>query len=150
MKRRVLGLLALSLTLPSVGAAQQDTAGVRKTIEAIAVLSQAEDVTALDSIWSDAPSVRVIEGAGVNRGWADYRDHHLMPEFKTLKLSVYRYFEVEPQVRGETAWAAFRYELVGRAASGAVAVDGRGTAVLEWQAGRWRLVHLHTSGRRRP
>ena len=29
--------------------------------------------------------IHIIEGAGVNHGWADYRDHHLGPELETVR-----------------------------------------------------------------
>ncbi len=94
--------------------------------------------------------MRVIEGAGVNRGWVDYRDHHLAPELAEFTNFRYRYYEVEPQVRGNVAWASFRYELIADTPQGHVEVDGRGTAILERRGGRWLVVHTHTSGRRRP
>jgi ketosteroid isomerase-like protein len=48
------------------------------------------------------------------------------------------------------AWTPFRYELSADTPQGHVELEGRGTAVLEKRAGRWVIVHLHTSGRRKP
>ena len=57
---------------------------------------------------------------------------------------------VEPQVRGDVAWSSFRYDLAVDTQRGHLEREGRGTAVLERRDGRWLIVHLHTSGRRKP
>lgn len=136
--------------LPLGASAQSaDDQQVVRVVEALASLSQAKDLAGLDTLYAPDAWVRVIEGAGVNRGWLDYRDHHLGPELKEMPNFRYRYYEVEPQVRGSVAWASFRYDLAADTPRGHVESEGRGTAVLEKRAGRWLVVHLHTSGRRR-
>ncbi len=85
----------------------------------------------------------------MNHGWVDYRDHHLAPELERTEAFAVRYFAVEPVVRGDVAWASFRYELDAQMDGNALELEGRGTAVLERREGRWLIVHLHTSGRRR-
>jgi ketosteroid isomerase-like protein len=144
----VFGALALGAGLP-LPAQTPDTAGVRQVVEALARYTQEKNVAALDTLYAPDAWVRIIEGAGVNNGWVDYRDHHLRPELEEMQEFRYRYFDVEPQVRGEVAWAAFRYELSAHTPRAHVQVDGRGTAVLERRGGRWLVVQLHTSGRRR-
>lgn len=126
-----------------------DHEAVRRVVEAVAELSQAKDLAALDTLYAPDTWVRIIEGAGVNQGWADYRDHHLKPELAEFDNFKYRYYEIEPQVRGSVAWAPFRYELSVDTPRGHVEVEGRGTAILEKRNGRWVIVHMHTSGRRR-
>ena len=61
----------------------------------------------------------------------------------------YRYYGVEPQVRGNVAWASFRYEVSADLPERHVAAEGRGTAVLEKRGERWVVVHQHTAGRRK-
>ncbi len=122
---------------------------VRGVIEALASFSQAKNVAGLDTLYAPDAWVRIVEGAGVNRGWTDYRDHHLAPELAEFQNFRYRYYDIEPQVRGSVAWAAFRYELVADTPQVHVEVDGRGTAILEKRGGRWLVVQTHTSGRRR-
>jgi ketosteroid isomerase-like protein len=117
-------------------------------VEAVAASAQAKDLTGLDTLYAPDPWVRIIEGAGVNNGWRDYRDHHLAPELAAFENLHYRFFDVAPQVRGMVAWAPFRYDLAADTPTGHVEVEGRGTAVLERRNGRWLVVHLHTSGRR--
>ena len=130
-------------------AAAGDTQAVRQAVERVAELTQTKNLAALDSLFAPDAWLRVIEGSGVNAGWLDYRDHHLGPElaeFTTIRL---RHYEIEPQVRGDVAWAPFRYELIVDSQQGHSEVDGRGTAILERRGGRWLVVHMHTSGRRR-
>lgn len=151
MARALKGLAVLMLPVFARIAAGQtdDAAAVRRVVETVAAHSQAKDLAALDTLYAHDPWVRIIEGAGVNNGWLDYRDHHLKPELAEFENFRYRYFDIEPQVRGSVAWAAFRYELTVDTPQGHVEVDGRGTAVLEKRDYRWVIVHLHTSGRRR-
>jgi hypothetical protein len=141
--------------LSSVGgttaAAQTGSADtVAGVLTVFAALTQDKDVAGMDTLVAHDTWVRIIEGAGVNEGWADYRDHHLVPELAEFENFRYRYFAIEPQVRGTVAWAPFQYDLAADTPRGHVAVEGRGTAVLEYRNGRWVIVHLHTSGRRKP
>jgi ketosteroid isomerase-like protein len=142
-------VLAGHLCVRSARAQTADEAAVRRVIEAIAAFSEAKDMAGLDTLYAGDAWVQIIEGSGVNRGWVDYRDHHLQPELAEFRNFRYRCFEIEPQVRGAVAWAPFRYELAVDTQDGHVEVEGRGTAILERRGGRWLVVHLHTSGRRR-
>jgi len=146
----ILAILALPLRAGTASGQTDDAAAVRAVITAVAALSEAKDLAGLDTLYAPDPWVRIIEGAGVNNGWTDYRDHHLKPELAEFENFRYRYFDIEPQVRGMVAWAAFRYELAVDSPRGHVEVEGRGTAILEKRGGRWLIAHLHTSGRRKP
>ena len=144
--------LLFGLTLAfSAHAQAQDTATsdeVRHVIEAVNLAMEAGDWATLDTLFSSGRGLHIIEGAGVNHGWADYRDNHLAPELESFEDFSYRWFAIEPVVDGDASWAAFRYELSANTSAGAVNVEGRGTIVLQRRDGRWRVVHLHTSGRR--
>jgi len=144
--------LASLLAAPARPAAAQDAEAdaVRGVLEAWAARTQAKDLAGLDTLVAPDAWVQIIEGAGVNRGWLDYRDRHLAPELGEFREFAYRVFDIEPQVRHAVTWAPFRYELSAETSRGRVDVEGRGTAVLEKRDGRWLIVHLHTSGRRRP
>ncbi len=149
--RRMLLLMSaatVALALPSHVAAQDDEAAeIRSLMERVASLMQAGDLAPLDEIYAPGRGVHIIEGAGVNHGWEEYRDHHLKPELEAFENFKYRFFSIEPQVRGEVAYTAFRYELSADTDRGHVEIEGRGTAILEKMDGRWRIVHTHTSGR---
>lgn len=147
--RLVVALGMLTGAVPAVVSAQTPEQRVTRVVEALASLSVAKDLAGLDTLYAPDAWVRVIEGAGVNKGWVDYRDHHLGPELKEMENFRYRYYEIEPQVRGNVAWASFRYDLAADTPRGHAEAEGRGTAVLEQRNGRWLVVHLHTSGRRK-
>jgi len=145
----VLGVLALGGSRLAAQNSDPEVRKVRGVVEALARKVQEGDLDALDTLYAEGRGVHIIEGSGVNHGWADYRQHHLEPELAQFKNFAYRYFGVEPVVRGNVSWASFRYELSTDTPSGHVEVEGRGTAVLERRSGQWRVVHLHTSGRRK-
>ncbi len=126
-----------------------ETAAVRRVVESVAIYTQASNLTAMDTLFAPGRGVHIIEGVGANHGWEEYRDHHLGPELATFRNFSYRYFAIEPQVRGAIAWTAFRYELGADTPNGRIETEGRGSAVLEKREGRWVIVHLHTSGRRK-
>lgn len=152
IRTRVAVLLSASMALTSPVLAQNASDAqadeVRAVIEAVNVGMQAGDWASLDTLFSPGRGLHIIEGAGVNHGWADYRDNHLAPELESFEDFSYRWFAIEPMIDGDASWAAFRYELSANTSSGAVNVEGRGTIVLQRRDDRWQVVHLHTSGRR--
>lgn len=137
---------------PAPRAPAGDAAGAERVLRAVFAAAERGDLAALDTLYA-GDSLTVVEGAGINRGWRDYRDHHLAPELREMQGMRYRPSEVEVHAAGDVAWAVFRYGL--RATMGARAVDvvGRGTAILERRGPgrRWVVRHTQTSGRaRRP
>jgi len=153
LPRPTLPILFAAMTLaPLSGSAQtnaDDVEAVRAVIESLARYAQEGDLDAMGALYAPGGGVHIIEGSGVNHGWEDYRDHHLAPELASFKNFEYRYFSIEPVVRGDVAYTAFRYELKADTPDGHVEAEGRGTAVLERMDGAWKIVHTHTSGRRR-
>ena len=154
MKRILCGIgsatLLAAFMAPVAHAQTSDEDAIRQVIEAVAAYSQAKNLDAMDTLFAPERGIHIIEGAGVNHGWVDYRDNHLGPELERFENFRLRYYGVEPQVRGDVAWGSFRYDLSLDMPSGHRESEGRGTAVLEKRDGRWLIVHLHTSGRRRP
>ena len=140
------GLVVVAVP-PMVQAQTSDVDAIRRVIEAVAEYSQASNLDAIDTLFAPERGIHIIEGAGVNHGWADYRDNHLGPELEMFENFEYRFYSVEPQVRGDVAWSSFRYDLAVDTQRGHLEREGRGTAVLERRDGRWLIVHLHTSGR---
>ncbi len=150
---------AQGMTHPMPGAASPVSArAVEATIRALFAAAERNDYAALDTLYA-GDSLTVIEGAGINRGWSDYRDHHLMPEMKEMKNFRYRPSEIMVHVAGDMAWAEFRYALQADVKGRAVDVVGRGTAILTQKmpkragdtAGQWVVRHTQTSARpRRP
>lgn len=127
-----------------------DQAQATTALQALFAAAERGDMAALDTLYA-GDSLTVIEGAGINRTWADYRDHHLGPEMKEMKNMQYRPTDIEMHVAGNTAWAIFRYSLKADMNGRPADVVGRGTAILERRGPRWVVRHTHTSGRaRRP
>jgi ketosteroid isomerase-like protein len=123
-------------------------------MRALFVAMERNDMRALDTLYA-GDSLTVLEGAGMNRGWVDYRDHHLGPEMKEMKDFRYRASDLEVRVSGDVAWAIYRYALMGQLGPRAIDNVGRGTAVLEKRTRggttRWVVRHTHTGSRaRRP
>ncbi len=142
-----LGALFGGVAVSEVQAQTSDQDAVIAVVEAVAAYEQAKNLSAIDTLFAPGRGVHIIEGAGVNHGWADYRDNHLAPEMESFENFQYRYYSVEPQVRGDVAWSSFRYDLAVDTERGHIEREGRGTAVLEKRDGRWQIVQLHTSGR---
>ncbi len=135
--------------VPALRAQAATEAAVRRVVAAVASLQEANDIAGMDTLFASDPWVEIIEGSGINHGWTDYRNNHLKPELAEMQHLRFRFFDIAPQVRGNVAWAPFRYELAAHTPSGHVEVEGHGTAILERRGGRWVVVHLHTSGRRK-
>ena len=141
-----------SATRSAGGPAAQsgDVAAVVTTLQALFSAAERNDLRALDSLYA-GDSLTVVEGAGVNRGWADYRDNHLGPELKEMKNFRYRPFEIQARVSGDLAWAMFRYALAADMEGRPIDMVGRGTAILERRGTRWVVRHTQTASRaRRP
>jgi len=123
---------------------------VSTTLQALFTASERSDMLALDSLYA-GDSLTIFEGTGVNRGWTDYREHHLGPELKEMKNLQYRPSDLDVHVVGNSAWVLFRYTLKADVNGRAADVVGLGTAILERRGASWVVRHMHTSGRaRRP
>lgn len=131
-------------------AAQPAAVQAVETIRALFAAAERGDLAALDSLYA-GDSLLVIEGAGINRGWTDYRDNHLAPELKEFQNFRYRPFEIEARVSGDLAWVTYRYALTADVSDRKVDVVGRGTAILERRGNRWVVRLTQTASRaRRP
>jgi len=126
-----------------------DEAAVREALLKSAMAFEKNDVELVTKVWANDESVTVFESGHANYGWADYRDHHLLPEMKEMKNMKYTLSDIKAKVSGNTAWATFKYAI--SADIGARHVDGAGlgTAVLEKHGQDWRIVHWHSSAPRR-
>lgn len=127
-----------------------EEAAVASAIAAVFAAVERADLAALDTLYA-GDSLTVGEGAGLDRTWKSYRDHHLAPELKEMRHMRYRPAEIEARVSGDLAWAIFRYTLSGEVGERKLDLVGRGTAILERRNGRWIVRHTQTSSRaRRP
>lgn len=153
----LLGASALALAWPADPAAAQapravaaDSARVAAVLTAVFAAQERGDYAALDTLYA-GESLTVIEGASINRGWTDFREHHLGPELKAIRNLQIRPSDLEVHVDGRTAWALFRYTHKGEGSTRTIDAVGRGTAILERIGSRWVVRHYHAGGRaRRP
>lgn len=143
----------LSTAFAAPAGAQQapvrpEEAAVTAAVVQLFAAAERKDLAALDSLYA-GEQLTVIEGAGINRGWRDYRDRHIGPELEAFSSFKYRPFEIEPHVRGDIAYAIFRYALQATTNERSIDVVGRGTAILERKGSRWIIRHTQTSSRPR-
>ena len=110
---------------------------------------EGKDLKTLNQVWAQDEAVTFFENGHANYGWADYRDHHLMPEMAEMNNTKYAITDIKPKIAGATAWATFKYTISADLKEGHVEGSGLGTAVLERRSGRWQIVHWHTSSPRR-
>lgn len=135
---------------PPSRAGSGDSTNVVRTLIALFAAGERGDLAALDTLYA-GEDLTVVEGAGINRGWKDYRDHHLAPELKEMVGFEYRPFEIQAYVRGSMAWAIYRYSLRAQVKDRAIDNIGRGTAIFERRGSRWVVRHTQTASRpRRP
>jgi len=151
----IVALVALfNFIVGSPASAQaNDEKAVRDVLNQSTAGFEKGDMAALEKLWANDESVTVFESGHANYGWADYRDHHLLPEMKEFKNTKYELSDMKIHVAGKTAWATFKYSISGDIERGGTTrhVDGAGlgTAVLEERQGQWRIVHWHSSAPRR-
>jgi ketosteroid isomerase-like protein len=122
---------------------EADTTRVRLTMEAIAAAFESADLASLDTICHD--SVTVFWEGRLERGWADYREHQLLPELEALSERRLRIYDVRVRLARNTAWATYGFRLSAVRNGQDVETRGAGTMILQNLQGRWRLVHFHTS-----
>lgn len=131
---------------PSGEPPEADTTRVRKLIEATARAIETGELAGLDTLYAE--DVLVYEsGRVVARGWAAYRDAHLEPEIRAFSERSLELHDLEVRLSGGSAWVAYGFAFHGRHQGRQVVSQGVATAVLRKAAGRWRIVHLHTSRR---
>lgn len=123
---------------------------VRRTLLANARGFASNDLHTVEAAWSHGDDVTVFESGHANYGWSDYRDHHLRPEMAELKNVQYQLSEIKIHIAGTTAWATFKYTIVGDLPGRHVDASGLGTGILEKQSDGWKIVHWHSSSPRKP
>lgn len=132
---------------PSGEPPEADTTEVRRAVERIAGALESGDLAALDTLYDD--SVLVHEAGSATRGWARYRDGHLVPELRALSDRRVRFAGIRVRLVDGTAWATFDYRLDARRDGAPVTRRGVGTMIFEERGERWQVVYSHTSSRER-
>ena len=144
--RRFLWVLLVILISTVVFAADSDNTEVKAVIQKFQEAVERHDVAAVGALV--APDIVVLENGHRNEGWADFRDNHLVPEFKEpAEPSKWEFVRV---VAGsDMAWGYTRetIDVTGK--------DGKHTGYLVWSAyvlqksgPIWKVVLLNWSVRR--
>ncbi len=142
-------IVTLAFRTTTVVAHDNDEAAVRAALMQSAAGFERGDLAMLNRVYANDESVTIFESGHANYGWADYRDHHLVPEMKEFKNTKYALSDIKVKISGKTAWATYKYALAGDIKERHIDVKGLGTAVLEERGGNWVIVHSHTSAPRR-
>ncbi|MBI3476344.1 MAG: nuclear transport factor 2 family protein [Acidobacteria bacterium] len=144
---RLLNLVLLPVALATTGfAAGPDEAAVKGVIQQFQQAIERRDVGAIETLVS--PDVVVLENGHRNDGWKDFRDNHLVPEFKEPAApSTWEFVKV---VAGsEMAWGYTKQtiDVAGK--------DGKNAGYLVWSAyvlqktgPTWKVALLDWSVRR--
>ncbi|MGH9927813.1 MAG: YybH family protein [Pyrinomonadaceae bacterium] len=144
---------SLNGTLRTAAASPNDEAAAREALLKSASSFEKNDIAEAAKVWVNDESLTVFESGHANYGWADYRDHHLVPEMGELKNTKYALSGIKIHLAGKTAWATFKYTIAADVTENGkqrhVDDAGLGTAILEQRDGQWRIVHWHSSAPRR-
>jgi uncharacterized protein (TIGR02246 family) len=148
MFRRILLTLCTVALGASTMAAQDDADKIKTWLQGYDAAFGAKDLNKLATFYH--PDVTIFEGGGVNRGWVDYRDHHLGPELKDFQNLQFSHSNVVVRMLGpDAAYVTADYAIKGRMGDRDVDGGGLATLVLVRDGSAWKIRHSHTSSRRR-
>lgn len=142
-------LVGITTAQSTPSPSQNEAEAVRKVLLDNARAFEKGDLAALERLWANDENLTVFESGQINTGWIDYRDHHLKPELKELKEVWYSLSNLHVHPTGTTAWATFEYAISGTTGKELFQGGGLGTAILEKREGQWRIVHWHSSNKRK-
>ena len=139
-------LVAVLATLSVIAAAQTeaDQTEVRSVVTEFEKALQTRSIEKIESLVS--PDVAVFENGYRNDGWADFRDRHLVPQFKASPTQ-YKSEIMKIDVGPSMAWG---YSRMSRAIIhvGDKRPDLWAIYILKKEANKWRIVELSWSVRR--
>jgi uncharacterized protein (TIGR02246 family) len=152
MARRIriwIAAAAMCVAIASaVPAAQSGDADVLAFFKAYDAAFNARDLQRLAVLYH--PDVTIFEGAGINRGWADYRDNHLGPELKAFQDLQWAHSNIVVHLLGPSAaYVTADYTIKYKTGERAVDSGGIATHVLVKEQGQWKIRHSMTAARRR-
>ena len=147
MLRRIgLTLLLAAVSPALLVASGAETAEVKGVIQRFHQALERHDVAAIEALVS--ADVVVLENGHRNDGWPDFRDNHLIPEFKE-PATPSKWEFVKVAASSEMAWGYTKQTV------GAAGKDGKpggylvwSTYVLQKAGSTWKVVLLDWSVRR--
>lgn len=147
-RTRLLAILFCVVTVPAVA----QNAEEQKIAAWLAGYDAALNAKNLDQLGTFYhPDATIVEGAGVNNGWADYRDHHLGPELKEFEGLEFAHINTKVHMLGErAAYVTSQYTIKAKMKERVIDSEGRETLVLtKMPDNTWTIRHSHTSSRPR-
>jgi len=88
----------------SGNAFQNEESALRDVLLRSASSFAKNDLVAATKVWANDESLTIFESGHANYGWADYRDHHLVPEMGEMKNTKYEFSDIKIHLAGNTAW----------------------------------------------
>ena len=147
MRTKAIGLVAILLiaVVPLLAqSGREPETDVREVITQFEAALQKHDLQVIEALVS--PDLVVFENGHRNDGWQDFREHHLLPEFKSSRTQ-YRTEVVRIEVTPSLAWG---YSRMNRAY--VARKDDRPDVwtiyVLRKSQGAWKIAVLDWSVRR--
>src|SRR5213593_4858666 len=101
----MLGILLIMPLRPRAQVSQEPETDVREVITRFEAALQKRDLQAIEGLVS--PDIVVFENGHRNDGWQDFREHHLLREFKSSRTQ-YRTEAVRIEVTSSLAWGYSR------------------------------------------
>ena len=151
MRNRPALMFVLSMWAVAPSLAADDVADIKQFLTSYDAAFNAKSLDRLATLYH--PDVTIFEGGGVNRGWADYRDHHLGPEMAEFQKVSFAHTNIVVTALGadrKTAYVTSEYSLKAQMKEREIDASGLETLILLKEVGAWRIRHSHTSSRRRP
>lgn len=141
-KRFTIGVATFLICMSAIAA--DESSETRTVIAQFEAALQKRDIEAVGRLVS--PDIVVFENGYRNDGWADFRDHHLVPEFKAPPTPyITEIVKVEASPTMAWGYSKMSRSLPGRSDRRA---DVWSTYVLRKEAGQWKIVALNWSVRR--
>jgi uncharacterized protein (TIGR02246 family) len=143
--------LALALAVSATPAlAQSEEQAIAQWLTGYDAALNARDLERIGAFYH--PDATIVEGAGVNNGWADYRDHHLGPELKAFETLEFAHSNTRVHMLSErAAYVTSQYTIKAKLKDRVIDAEGRETLILtKLPDNTWRIRHSHTSSRARP
>ena len=139
------GILLLCVVSVSANAQTDKVVGeVRSAVAAFEAALEAKDLAKIEKLVSTG--IVVFENGYRNDGWQDFRDHHLIPEFKH-STGAFTSSIIKIDVSGDMAWAYSRMDRA-HVPNNPEQPDVWSVYVLRRESGAWKIAVLNWSVRR--
>jgi len=146
MKNGLIGVLAAMAM--SSSALADNAADITAVLESYSGALAEESVGDAERwVLREGTDFTIFEGSGSDLGWAEYRDHHLAPEFAAehVEFHIYDWSGYSIMTDNDLAFATFDIRMEYTVRGEDRERDAHGTAILVRTENGWRIKHLHTS-----